>query len=91
MVGGHIFKIKHEKDHTVFTVRGTGSERNDLMKVKAQIPSKAKPHLHTGLPIWWQGDKVYITILDVPDIAFKKIGFSYDSKHISKESPLYKH
>lgn len=90
MVGGKIYDMTDEGETVLFTVRGTGSEQNDLMDVRGKIPGSAKGLIEVGNNIWWQSGKLYITIFEVGDNEFEKVGYSHNHRHIPMASPEYK-
>lgn len=89
MVGGKIYTWKDEGETVLFTVRGTGSEQNDLLDVRARIPESAKKLIEIGQSLWWQSDKIMWTIFESEDQVFEKVGYSHNHKHISPGSPEY--
>lgn len=85
MVGGHIDKITkpcNYEDHCLkIKVKGEGSEKNDILYLKVKIKDRllAKYFEIRKASIWFQGQKVFISVKDTPiqDMEFEKVAYSW--------------
>lgn len=75
MIGGKILEFSSNGDVVTFNVKEEHSESR--CSVKASLNSHAQRLIEVGADVWWDSETVYLTIGDVPDCKFKKIGYSY--------------
>lgn len=76
MVGGIIDSWQTSTKFTKIIVKDRPYSNWEYCSVKVQIPPGALKLLKENKPIWWHGDYVYITLEEVSDCKFKKIGFT---------------
>lgn len=66
----------------LFTVRGTGCEKNDLIDVRGKPVPAMKKLFEKGKDLWWQGENIYITIFETGDVKIPKVGYSHNHRFL---------
>lgn len=75
MVGGRVIYFTSNESVVTFLVQEEQSM--STCKVKAIMSIIEQKLIDIDMAIWWDSDSVYLTIGDVPNCKFQKIGFSY--------------
>lgn len=75
MIGGSILSFRSSENTVTFHVKEI--ESTNKCHVKAFMDISAQRLIDIGADIWWDSESVYLTIGDVADCKFNKIGFSY--------------
>lgn len=75
MVGGRVIYFTSNESVVTFLVQEEQSM--STCKVKVIMSIIEQKLIDIDMAIWWDSDSVYLTIGDVPNCKFQKIGFSY--------------
>lgn len=75
MISGRVTYFTSNESVVTFSVQEEQSMAT--CKIKARMSFDEQKLIDIDTAIWWDSDNVYLTIGDVPDCKFQKIGFSY--------------
>lgn len=75
MIGGIVIDWIAKEDTVTFSVMEEQS--GSICRVKAIMSKGAQRLIDLSAPIWWESENVYLTIGDITDCKFPKVGFTY--------------